>query len=156
MMNAKETHALANRELEACLARIQERLGVTTGDFAGTYFTGKNKTWYNHAVGMLADYIEAENRWNEPDEVPLRELRLKQTCGACPEQYDVFDGEKLVGYLRVRHGHFQARYGGGGGPVVYEAFVHGDGMFENSEREYHLKQAESAIRAKIAAPKGER
>ena len=33
-------------------------------------------------------------------------LKLVLTCGACPEQYDAFDGERQVGYLRLRHGHF--------------------------------------------------
>jgi len=27
------------------------------------------------------------------------------TCPACPEQYDVYQGEILVAYVRFRHGH---------------------------------------------------
>ena len=77
-------------------------------------------------------------------------MRLVQTCGACPEQYDVFEGDELVGYLRLRHGYFEARYGGVEGPVVYVAATRGDGIFEPDEREYHLEKALSAIRAEKA------
>ena len=74
-------------------------------------------------------------------------MRLEQTCGACPEQYDVYDNDdQLVGYLRLRHGHFVARYPGVGGEVVYEAHPQGDGIFEPDERDYHLERAKVAIR----------
>lgn len=33
-------------------------------------------------------------------------LRLDCTCGACPEQYDVYSDEnELIGYIRFRWGH---------------------------------------------------
>ena len=35
-------------------------------------------------------------------------FKLVQTCGACPEQYDVYEGDEEVGYMRLRHGHFHA------------------------------------------------
>lgn len=71
-----------------------------------------------------------------------KQIKLKQTCIACPEQYDAFfEGEK-VGYLRLRHGYFYAEYGTA---IVYEAEPFGDGMFEDSERKYHLKKARKAI-----------
>ena len=78
-------------------------------------------------------------------------MRLVQTCGACPEQYDVFDGEEMVGYLRLRHGHFRAHVGGPGGEVVYEANTLGDGMFEESEAEFHLEKATNAIRRSLSS-----
>lgn len=34
------------------------------------------------------------------------DLELKQTCFACPEQYDVYHGTEKVGYIRYRHGFF--------------------------------------------------
>ena len=37
-------------------------------------------------------------------------LDFKQTCGACPEQYDVFKDEKQVGYVRLRWGDLSCRY----------------------------------------------
>lgn len=72
-------------------------------------------------------------------------MRLVQTCGACPEQYDVFDGDEQVGYLRLRWGHFTAQAYGPSGPYVYEADTIGDGIFDSSEREYHLNRAVAAI-----------
>ena len=40
----------------------------------------------------------------------MLEIKLIQTCGACPEQYDAFIGEEQVGYLRLRHGYFRWQY----------------------------------------------
>ena len=70
---------------------------------------------------------------------------LVQTCGACPEQYDVFLGSAKVGYLRLRHGHFSAEYPDCGGETVYEAQPEGDGIFEDHEREYYLRSAVDAL-----------
>ena len=73
-------------------------------------------------------------------------MRLVQTCGACPEQYDVFDayGEQ-IGYLRLRHGHFAAHWGNPSGRVLYTASPRGDGVFEPDERDLYLGRALSAI-----------
>ena len=149
-MTAEQARELADRELNEAIARIQKALGQKYGDFASVYFTGENEKLYNRAVDMLADYVAAESGFGAPDEEQSN-LRLVETCGACPEQYDVFDGEKLVGYLRLRHGYFQARFGDVDGPVVYDAHTRGDGMFERDEREYHLEKAKSAIRAETAS-----
>lgn len=46
-------------------------------------------------------------------------MRLVQTSGAAPEQYDVYCGDTQVGYLRLRWGHFSAHLHGSGGPIVY-------------------------------------
>ena len=72
-------------------------------------------------------------------------MRLVKTCGACPEQYDVFEGDELVGYLRLRHGHFYASVPDVGGDVVYEAYTKGDGIFDDDERDEHLDKALAAI-----------
>jgi len=64
------------------------------------------------------------------------------TCGACPEQYDVYDDDdNIVGYLRLRHGMFAAHVDGSGGDVVYSASVDGDGSFTSGERDEHLRRA---------------
>ena len=73
-------------------------------------------------------------------------MRLEQTCYACPEQYDVYHGKLLVGYLRLRHGYFTAKYPNVGGDVVYESETHGDGVFDDDERVFHLGRAEIGIR----------
>jgi hypothetical protein len=75
-------------------------------------------------------------------------LRLVQTCGACPEQYDVFhkDGEQ-IGYLRLRHGYFRAEYTPTG-ETVYSAQPKGDGLFETDEREFYLRSALEALKTR--------
>ena len=72
-------------------------------------------------------------------------IKLVQTCSACPEQYDAFDGEKRVGYLRLRHGCFTVDCPDSGGIEVYNASPMGDGCFENDERDYYLRFAVHAI-----------
>jgi hypothetical protein len=75
-------------------------------------------------------------------------LRLIKTCEGCPEQYDVFNGDDLIGYMRLRHGYFRAEY-----PVdniVYEAYPTGDGVFEYDERHKYLNEASLAIIAKLS------
>ena len=76
-------------------------------------------------------------------------LRFEKTCDACPEQYDVFDGDKEVGYVRLRFSHLYASCPSVGGKVVYEATIGEsgwDGCFENeAQREFHLGEIETAI-----------
>lgn len=77
--------------------------------------------------------------------------RLEQTCSACPEQYDVFKGDLEVGYLRLRHGYFRADFPTCGATTVYEANTHGDGVFEEHERTFHLTRAVIAIHKALKA-----
>jgi hypothetical protein len=88
-------------------------------------------------------------------------LRLDRTCDACPEQYDVYDGDETerIGYLRLRYGHFRADFYGPGQRrlvVVYEASTQGDGQFAADEREEHLEAACKAIRAALNPPAPDR
>lgn len=73
-------------------------------------------------------------------------LKLKQTCGACPETYDVFLEEEEVGYMRLRDGYFRAECYG---ETVYECHPEGDGMFEDDERNRYLNEACKAILEKL-------
>lgn len=73
-------------------------------------------------------------------------IELRQTCGACPEQYDAYLDDNLVGYLRLRHGYFRAEFRG---EVVFEGTPRGDGCFESEERESWLNRAKMAILACI-------
>lgn len=73
-------------------------------------------------------------------------LKLVMTCMACPEQYDVFDGDEQVGYLRLRHGFFSVEVPDCGGELVYQASPEGDGIFEDHERDHHLSMAVKAIK----------
>lgn len=77
------------------------------------------------------------------------DIRLEMTCGACPEQYDAFVGDKQVGYLRLRHGGFTVDYPDCGGETIYEASPMGDGCFENGERDNYLNAAKTAIFLKM-------
>lgn len=70
--------------------------------------------------------------------------------GSCPEQYDVFDGENNVGYLRLRHGHFTAELtveGQAEREVYASSDMKGDGCFFDDERERFLTAAVQAIDA---------
>lgn len=71
-----------------------------------------------------------------------KRIKLVQTCGGCPEQYDAYiDGHQL-GYLRLRHGSFRAEYRG---DVVFRGEPRGDGIFEYDERDLWLNRACQAI-----------
>jgi hypothetical protein len=72
-------------------------------------------------------------------------IRLVRTCYACPEQYDAFDGDKQVGYLRLRHGEFTVHCPDHDGEEVYSAHPYGDGLFVDEERDYYLRFAVEAI-----------
>ena len=83
----------------------------------------------------------------------IKGLYFYETCGACPEQYDVYDSyEKIVGYVRLRWGYLRCEYPYVDGEVIYEADI-GDGLtgcFENDEqREYHLSVIADKILEKI-------
>ena len=76
-------------------------------------------------------------------------LIFKQTCSACPEQYDVYDRDaKPVAYVRLRWGWLRADCPDCGEETVYEASI-GDGCtgsFESDEqREHHLKEIARAV-----------
>ena len=74
---------------------------------------------------------------------------LVMTCGACPEQYDVFDSDgNQVGYLRLRGGNFSADYPDCEGEPVYgHSFDDGwKGIFDDDEeREFFLTEAVNAL-----------
>lgn len=48
-------------------------------------------------------------------------VRFVLTCGACPEQYDVFLGSERIGYVRLRHGALRVDYPDCGEQTVMEA-----------------------------------
>jgi ABC-type Fe3+ transport system substrate-binding protein len=83
-------------------------------------------------------------------------LRLVQTCGACPEQYDVFDGDEQVGYMRLRHGGFTVSYPDVMGETVYSASPEGDGIFEPDERDHFIAEGLAAITEAIRESRNSR
>lgn len=96
------------------------------------------------ALSALDQELGIDGAW--PADMTIDGLKLVCTCGACPEQYEVFDGERQVGYLRLRHGHFRADCPDAGGETVYTACPHGDGVFAAEEREKYLTEAVKKIR----------
>lgn len=71
----------------------------------------------------------------------IKGLDFKQTCGACPEQYDVFKDDKQVGYVRLRWGHLTCDYPDHRGEAIYsESFDDGwKGCFDDdNERNKYL------------------
>jgi hypothetical protein len=76
-------------------------------------------------------------------------LELKMTCGACPEQYDVFKDGKQVAYYRLRHGEFRVDYPECGGETIYEAEPSGDGIFYDNERLVYLSKAMRQVLLKL-------
>ena len=73
-----------------------------------------------------------------------KKYKLIQTCGACPESYDVYLHNNLVGSLRLRHGCFTAQIDGKYEPVYY-GNPKGDGIFEYDERGRYIDEAIEAI-----------
>lgn len=102
------------------------------------------------ALEALAAFDE-EIDFHWPADQEILGYRLVCTCGACPEQYDVFnkDGDK-VGYLRLRHGHFRADFPDCGGETVYKSDTKGDGSFAEDERLSELTKAITALQARAA------
>lgn len=94
---------------------------------------------------------EPENiKLHWPENIEIDGLKLVCTCVACPEQYEVFDGEQQVGYLRLRHGYFYAACPDVRGERVYESQPKGDGIFDDDERMPELTAAVNAIKEWMA------
>ena len=73
-------------------------------------------------------------------------IEYDQTCGACPEQYDAYYNNEVVGYLRLRHGRFTVECPDCGGELVLEASPKGDGCFDDDEeKDYYLTLAAKNI-----------
>lgn len=94
------------------------------------------------AMSALAEAFHDETQLSQRE---LLGYQLNLTCGACPEQYDVFlDGEK-VAYLRLRHGTFRVDVPDCGDETIFEGAPQGDGIFNRDEREVWLTRAINAV-----------
>jgi hypothetical protein len=110
-----------------------------------------------HAVKMPEIIVESSPvvtvERKQPEKIPMWKLgimihgyRLLQTCGACPEQYDVFDDlGQQVAYFRLRHGSFRVDVPDCGGETIYTANPKGDGVFYEDERVHYLTEAVLAV-----------
>lgn len=79
-------------------------------------------------------------------------VELVQTCGACPEQYDMFLHGELVGYFRLRHSHYTVEMDGNySGMVLSEEYCPGRdaGIFDYEDREAALTRGITAVLNRI-------
>ena len=125
-------------------------------------------TIYSHAHKIImTDWLEPlikdteilkewEENIIEPVDYSYYGLTLKNTCVLCPEQYDVYYGDTLCGYMRLRHGYFTTEYYetpedeyGLSEEIVYHSDTKGGGRFLCEEREEHLKRGAEAIIKRI-------
>lgn len=79
-------------------------------------------------------------------------IKLVCTCGACPEQYDMFIDDTLVGYIRYRWGYLACRPCNNDvtdwNKTVYEWEHPDDGMsgiIPEDQRDMLLQQCKNAI-----------
>ena len=82
-------------------------------------------------------------------------FKLFRISYCCPEQYNVFENDKQVAYLRLRHHYFSAEVPKYPGNIVYEANTVGDGCFNYTERDFHLSNAINAIKKNLNTTKFE-
>lgn len=79
--------------------------------------------------------------------VKLKGLEFRMTCGACPEQYDVYEGTLQVGYVRLRHGLLRCDFPDCGGKIIYDKQLRCGGMFDDEkQRTQHLTAIAEVIR----------
>ena len=81
-------------------------------------------------------------------------LKFVMTCQACPEQYDVYKDDALVGYVRLRWGTVRCDVPDCGGDTIYRESVGNDGFTgvfsDETERMTHLTKIAEKINASLA------
>lgn len=65
--------------------------------------------------------------WGLLEDITIRDYCFQQTCGACPEQYDVFVGDKQVAYVRLRWDRLRVDVPDYGGDTIYVHHFDDDG-----------------------------
>lgn len=126
--------------IDSTFERTLRRTGKTELETLRKFFTGIATTHEHY--GDICRLLNAEHARRAD---LASSIRLEQTSGACPEQYDAYIGDRMVGYLRLRHGCFRVDYPDCGGETIFEASPHGDGEFVDHERDYFLAEAKLAI-----------
>lgn len=79
------------------------------------------------------------------------QIILKRTCELCPEQYDAYYNDLLVGYIRLRYGHLSVECPFGHVVTEIEFPNEWKGCFEDDERDAFLATAREAIAATLNA-----
>lgn len=84
----------------------------------------------------------------------IQGLLFELTCSACPEQYDVFKGDEMVAYIRLRGNHLRVYYPNYGpeAELIYSVSIVDypmQGAFSSDEqRMFHLNEIAEIINAK--------
>lgn len=76
-------------------------------------------------------------------------LNFVKICGPNPEQYDVFDGDKQIAYVRLRWGTLTCETPNVGGEIIYRHRFNcgGKGMFETQvERNMYLSEIAKSLK----------
>lgn len=85
-------------------------------------------------------------------------LKFVMTCWVCPEQYDVFDGDKQVAYIRLRGGKLAAYVPDVGGELIYKHYYEDEdlrGCFTDEEdRVFHLTKIAKIVNRCVEAQDG--
>lgn len=137
-------------EPENCAGHSALSIEMSSDDFvAMAGLAAKEPGEFQTAMFQLASRLP--NGRIVPDQVD--KIRLELTCGAYPEQYDAFLGERQVGYLRLRHGTFRVDFPDCGMETVLVAHPEGDGEFMDEERARYLDMAKKAIVMALAREK---
>jgi hypothetical protein len=50
----------------------------------------------------------------------IRFRKMEQTCNACPSQWDAWDADGVLYYIRYRWGHLTIHRGGVDGDLIFE------------------------------------
>lgn len=88
----------------------------------------------------------------------IQKLNFIETCGSCPEQYNVFKGGRQVGYVRLRRGTVTCDFPDCRGDTIYSHSFEDKwkSSFEDSEeRDTYIDRIATAIHAALAQEKRE-
>lgn len=118
--------------------------------------------YYANTVRRLAEsfvdnYDELGNLLQAEIDKIADNIRLECTCGACPEQYDMFIDDTQVGYIRYRWGYLACRPCNSDGTIDWNNTVfeweHPDdgwsGIIPDDQRDILLQQCKNAIAKRI-------
>jgi hypothetical protein len=73
-------------------------------------------------------------------------IDMQETCGACPEQYDVYVEGEEIAYIRLRHGYLSVRVPDPAGEEIFGKCFGGDkGCFTSEERDFYLPLIQCAL-----------
>lgn len=86
-------------------------------------------------------YFSDQSEYDNEDKADYRiqGIWFKLTCGACPEQYDVFIGPNQIAYVRLRFGRLRVDVPDVGGETVYvnEFDDEFKGVFSDEQERVH-------------------